>query len=215
MVDRLFDGAADDVARVEAGLVSVDMRLQDISAQARNAQTQLQSLGKVGDTFTQSLGVGVDQLTRGMSNAFERFLRTGKLSFADLKSVAINALDAIYDRAINAGLNSIFGGAGGANSGGLLGTILSGGPILSFAPRAMGGPVAAGRPFLVGEAGPEIFIPGQGGNVVRPHTASAPAINVTINMGGQQGQSSAAMRQSANQIAAQVSRAVARAQRNG
>ncbi len=32
--------------------------------------------------------------------------------------------------------------------------------------RAHGGPVTAGQPFLVGERGPELFVPGQNGNVV-------------------------------------------------
>lgn len=33
-------------------------------------------------------------------------------------------------------------------------------------PRAKGGPVTAGRPYLVGEKGPEIFVPGQSGGIV-------------------------------------------------
>jgi hypothetical protein len=32
--------------------------------------------------------------------------------------------------------------------------------------RASGGPVSAGRPYLVGEAGPELMVPGQSGTVV-------------------------------------------------
>jgi hypothetical protein len=34
------------------------------------------------------------------------------------------------------------------------------------APRAMGGPVTAGTPYLVGEKGPEIVVPGQSGTVI-------------------------------------------------
>ena len=33
-------------------------------------------------------------------------------------------------------------------------------------PRAMGGPVTAGRPYLVGERGPELFMPGRSGTIV-------------------------------------------------
>jgi len=32
--------------------------------------------------------------------------------------------------------------------------------------RAEGGPVSAGQPYVVGEQGPELFVPGSGGNVV-------------------------------------------------
>lgn len=211
MADHLFDGAADDFARLDADLVSVQSHLQDLGTQALKAQTQLQSLSKAGTSMTHSMTYGVEQLTRGMSKAFERFLTTGKLSFEDLKAVAVNALDAIYQRAITAGLNSIFS----SGSSGILGPILSAGGFASIAPRATGGPVAPGRAFLVGEAGPEVFIPAQNGAIVRPGPASSSAVNITVNMAGQAGASPTAMRHSASQIASQVSRAVRRAQRNG
>lgn len=38
--------------------------------------------------------------------------------------------------------------------------------FFGFEPRANGGPVTAGRPYLVGEKGPELFIPGQSGGIV-------------------------------------------------
>lgn len=211
MADHLLDGAADDFARMDADLLTVQAHLQDLGTQALKTQMQLQSLSKAGTGMTQSMALGVDQLTKGMSNAFERFLKTGKLSFEDLKSVAINALDAIYQRAISAGLNSIFSGG----SGGVLGPILSLGGFASLAPRATGGPVGAGRPFLVGEAGPEIFIPSHNGSVVRPGQRAPHSVAITINMTDASSRSPAAIRQSASQIASQVSRAVRRAQRNG
>lgn len=36
-------------------------------------------------------------------------------------------------------------------------------------PKASGGPVTAGRPYLVGEKGPELFVPGQSGGIVPNH----------------------------------------------
>lgn len=210
MVDLLLEGAEGDSERLAAGLVSVKDCLEDVGLHARKTQTEFKALGSVGAEFSQSLGAGISELTRGMTNAFDRFVRTGKLSFSDLKNVAVGALDAIYDQAISAGLNSLFGSGGG---GGIFGSLLSG-LGASFAPRAMGGPVTAGQPFLVGEAGPEIFIPGQQGRIHRPQNSAASAINVTINMSGDTG-GGRASRQSASQIASQVSRAVTRAQRNG
>lgn len=35
-----------------------------------------------------------------------------------------------------------------------------------YGQRAGGGPVSAGRPYMVGEQGPELFVPGRGGNIV-------------------------------------------------
>lgn len=56
--------------------------------------------------------------------------------------------------------------------------------------RASGGPVRAGLPYLVGERGPELFIPDVLGAVVPNHALSrsstrAPAnVNVTVSLGG-------------------------------
>ena len=49
-----------------------------------------------------------------------------------------------------------------------------------FTGRALGGPVGAGRPYLVGERGPELFVPGAQGNIV-PNNAMGGA-NVTVNV---------------------------------
>ena len=46
--------------------------------------------------------------------------------------------------------------------------------------RALGGPVGAGQPYLVGERGPELFVPGAQGNIV-PNNVMGGA-NVTVNV---------------------------------
>jgi len=55
----------------------------------------------------------------------------------------------------------------------------------SFFPgRAMGGPVTAGRPYMVGERGPELFVPGRTGGIVPNNQmgGSAVTVNQTINL---------------------------------
>jgi|TARA_B100000073_G_scaffold348279_1_gene366131 hypothetical protein len=47
-------------------------------------------------------------------------------------------------------------------------------------PRANGGPVGAGQPYMVGERGPELFVPGAKGNIV-PNNAMGGA-NVVVNV---------------------------------
>ena len=46
-------------------------------------------------------------------------------------------------------------------------------------PRALGGPVYAGSPYVVGERGPELFIPNSGGSIV-PNGGGSNAVNVTV-----------------------------------
>jgi hypothetical protein len=49
--------------------------------------------------------------------------------------------------------------------------------------RAMGGPVTAGTPYIVGERGPEIVVPGRSGTVIPNNRIGVGGgMNVTINM---------------------------------
>ena len=50
----------------------------------------------------------------------------------------------------------------------------------AFSGKALGGAVGAGRPYMVGERGPELFVPGAQGNIV-PSNAMGGA-NVTVNV---------------------------------
>ena len=43
------------------------------------------------------------------------------------------------------------------------------GPIMGLFGLAKGGPAKAGQPYIVGEEGPELFVPGQSGTVVPNH----------------------------------------------
>jgi TP901 family phage tail tape measure protein len=72
------------------------------------------------------------------------------------------------------------------SSSGAIGGAISGGvsSVMSLLPgRAHGGPVRAGSPYIVGEQGPELFVPGTNGNI-NPRLAGAGGnviVNVTVN----------------------------------
>jgi len=77
--------------------------------------------------------------------------------------------------------------------------------------RAAGGPVDAGLAYLVGEQGPELFVPQGAGSIV-PNGAGAPARpQIILNVNARDAQS---FLKSETQIAAMLSRALARGQRN-
>ncbi|OYY64953.1 tail tape measure protein [Sphingomonas sp. 28-62-11] len=99
-----------------------------------------------------------DAAGRGIENALLRAVRTGKLGFDDLKRLALSALGEIASGAIRGGLDALFGGA----SGGLAGVI---GGLLGAPGRATGGPVTPGRAYMVGERGPELFVPTSSGRI--------------------------------------------------
>jgi phage-related minor tail protein len=73
--------------------------------------------------------------------------------------------------------------------------------------RASGGPVAGGTAYLVGEQGPELFVPRQSGSIMPNGSAGA----VTVNIYAQDAQS---VIRSETQVAAMLARASRRGMRN-
>ncbi|WP_395645323.1 phage tail tape measure C-terminal domain-containing protein [Terricaulis sp.] len=77
-----------------------------------------------------------------------------------------------------------------------------------FGARAAGGPVAAGGAYLVGERGPELFVPRESGVIAAP----GGAVNVHFHLSA--GADANAIARHQGQIAAAVARAVAYGRRN-
>lgn len=85
--------------------------------------------------------------------------------------------------------------------------------IGSLGARADGGPVQAGRPYLVGERGPEIVVPRRSGTVLPNGVGmggSSRTVNVTINMAAGGGGSQSTALQAGEAIGRQVRLALAR-----
>ena len=72
-------------------------------------------------------------------------------------------------------LQSLFGGFIG--QGGFLGALAG-----ALIPRAMGGSVSAGTPYLVGERGPEMFVPGTSGNIVPNNKMGGVTVSPVYNI---------------------------------
>jgi hypothetical protein len=53
----------------------------------------------------------------------------------------------------------------------------------SIEARAAGGPVSSGRPYIVGEIGPELFVPSSSGSIVPNNQMGGSVINLTVNAG--------------------------------
>ena len=144
------------------------------------------------------------QSAKALQNAFQsmedslvNFVQTGKLNFKDFaNSVIADMIRIAVRQQLIAPLLRSFGssfapapsgiGYGEAFSAGDIfkpgaldnlknipfgeGTVLQG--------RAMGGPVSAGSPYLVGEKGPELFIPNSSGNIAPNSSLGGVVVNV-------------------------------------
>lgn len=149
-------------------------------------------------------------LERGLLSA----IRRGSLGFDDLKSIALRTFSEIAAQALNSGLSQLFGGSiGGGASGGGLGGLLNGaiGSLFGLPGRATGGPVSPGRGYIVGERGPELFVPTSSGQVhaAPPQAGGMRDVKVAIQLAAPRGTSAPrAMQRSSRQVASAVRRAL-------
>ncbi len=157
-------------------------------------------------TLEGSLGDAAEIAGRRIEGALLRAVRTGKFGFDDLRRVALSVMAEIARGALQSGLGSLGGAGGGA--GGLLG-IASGliGGLFGMPGRATGGPVAPGAAYVVGERGPELFVPTSAGRI-EPGGRGGRDIRIVVNVTGGAGGDPQRMAASGRQIAAAVRRAI-------
>jgi lambda family phage tail tape measure protein len=116
-----------------------------------------------------------NSMTSNMESALDRFVQTGKISFSELANSIIQDLLRIAMRAQITGLfENLLGGMGGI--GGLFGGSSGGvganagaysigdNPFIGM--YADGGNPPVGMPSIVGERGPELFIPKTSGTII-------------------------------------------------
>ena len=112
-------------------------------------------------------------VTQNLETALDNFVQTGKLSFSDLARSIISDLIRIQLRAQataifkSSGLGDLLGsffGGGGGGGGGLFSTAPSAGGLKFLAD---GGDING--PAIVGERGPELFVPKTSGTIIPNH----------------------------------------------
>lgn len=160
----------------------------------------------MGDLLEGPLAEGAERAGNQIESALLRAVRSGKIGFDDLKQVAVAALSEIAQAAISSGIGELLGGSGGGSSGGGVGTILS--AALGLPGRATGGPVSPGRAYMVGERGPEMFVPTTSGQVMAGGSSSARDVRVTVNVQAAQTGAPEALAKSSRQVGRAVRRAL-------
>ena len=123
-----------------------------------------------GDASAQSKKLFTDS-TQGMEDALVNFAKTGKLSFNNLLSTIA---EDILRSQIKSMFAQMFGGAPGGGAAGGSSMVASGFAWLSsLFGFASGGDVQGNAPIIVGEQGPEIFMPKSAGSIVPNGALSA------------------------------------------
>ena len=212
---QALDGQISDIESTLAGTQSVSAAFK---AEMQSMQTTMTATGAQVSGLTRSLGTGLRQ-------AFDGLVFDGANLSDVLKQLGRSMANAAFSQAFrpvqNALAGAVVGGVQNMVSGILPfadGAAFSQGKVTPF---AKGGVVSRATKFpmrsgtgLMGEAGPEAIMPltrGADGKLgVRSHVAARP-VNVTMNIATPDTEG---FRRSRTQIASQMSRAMARAQRN-
>lgn len=181
---------------LDAGAISWDTYARAVFA----AQDAYDEAAKKAKNAVDEMTEFAKQAAHNMQDAMaDGFFNVMQGKFDDLADNFKQTIDRMVANLLASQLmNFLVGDFGKTGSiGGWLGRI--------FEPRAMGGPVTAGVPYMVGEEGPEIFVPRASGTIVP--NGGAVAVYNTFHLSGP------ADRRSQQQIAAEVGAAVDRAMR--
>ena len=146
------------------------------------AQNQLKLADGISNTLGQGIGGAFDALIAG-SEAFGASLK--RIASGVLIDIAKQLLQIfVIEQAINALKNVLtpFSAATPLGAGGgMVGKFGTLGPNFGIPQRAQGGSVMAGQPYLVGERGPELFMPGRSGGIARAGSFGGGA-NIVVNV---------------------------------
>ncbi|ANY18806.1 hypothetical protein A6F68_00271 [Tsuneonella dongtanensis] len=185
---------------------TVDELLVEVRA---STQGFSRDIAAMKSTFDTTLVDGFERAGRVLERGLLSAIRSGSLGFDDLKRVALSALDQIAAQALQLGFDKLFGGIGspgGGIGGGIAGLV---GGLLGLPGRATGGPVSPGRAFMVGERGPEVFVPTSAGRIETGAARPARDVRVAISLNAPRGASTpTALERSSRQVASAVRRSL-------
>ncbi|MEP0189165.1 MAG: tail tape measure protein [Erythrobacter sp.] len=191
---------------------NLDELVIDVRANTDSFASDLKGISEAVDT---SLGDGFEKAGSILEKSLLKALRKGTLGFEDLKNTALSALSEIATAALSSGINALFGGSGSNGSGfdSGLGNLFSQltNSLFGSPGRATGGPVSPGRSFVVGESGPELFVPTSAGRI-EPNSSlggGGREVRVAIQLTTPRGTAApTAMQRSSRQVASAVRRAL-------
>lgn len=141
--------------------IMANKQWEDMQEKKKDGDEQLMLLEDIRDGF-KSIGTTI----------VDAFM-SGKSAADAFKSALSSLLQKLASRSLDKFLDTIFkSGITGAPS--LFENFASGLPVIGslFSQRAGGGPVNSGSPYLVGEKGPELFVPSMAGQVVPSYAMS-------------------------------------------
>ena len=162
-----------DVQKIDQHIGKLKDEITDLTSISNIAITSAEG---IGNAFAQSFQ-GLISGTMTAKEALGSFFKSVADMFLEMAAQIIaKQITMIILQTILKALGAVGGGGGGGGDAAALGsnpnvaaycgTGIGDIGIGTFPMRAMGGPAAGGMPYLVGERGPELFVPGSNGGVM-------------------------------------------------
>jgi hypothetical protein len=169
---------ADGLTAIEEGYAEIrDMQLSNLAASQEWSAGWREAFQNYADDAENTAKQAADYFatfSKGWEDAIVKFVQTGKLSFKDLANSMIAEFARMQAQKM---FVQLFGGAGNAG-GGILGSFFGG-----LFGKAGGGAVMAGKPYMVGESGSELFVPNSAGRIIpNGQLGGGGAVNVNYNI---------------------------------
>jgi hypothetical protein len=139
-----------------------------------------------------------DGIVDGLNQAIDGTKTLGEVASSVFRKIS----NALLNYGVESALIGMTGGKGGFFS--------------NVFGRASGGPVTGGSPYIVGEKGPELFVPGSSGNIVPNHAMGGANVVVNVDASGSSVEGDAGQaEQLGSMLAAAVQSEIANQQRPG
>lgn len=130
---------------------------------------RLDAVNRDMETSFETGGKAFDSLMGSMSKALDEFVTTGKLNFGDFAKSIIKDMLAIQ---LRASANNLFAMLAKTAVAAFAGGNTAQQNFRQLEYKADGGPVESGGAYMVGERGPELFVPRSAGAIVPNHSLS-------------------------------------------
>jgi hypothetical protein len=211
-------------------LAAIQSRKQQLAAPKTPYETIDLARGAASDELTKLLDVGNQIVTIGdaigtsFGESFKGIISGTMTAQEALASFFQSVADAFLDMAAQiiakwitmTILNSVlqlFPGGGGKGLSNLSAPASINNPLgdlsgIGVSYRAAGGPVTGGMPYIVGERGPELFMPGRSGTVIPNDALGGGSTNVVVNVDASGNSNVHGDQQQAKQLGVAVSAAV-------
>jgi hypothetical protein len=159
--DTLNDTEASERDRAAAGIDLMQAYIDEAEAAGANAENTAIAAGRGATAQQENVAVQITELTRlAQTVAPDSYLRRQIDGYInDLKRIPTS---------VGTTIEQTYRSTGGGN----------------VQRRASGGPVSSGQPYLVGEEGPELIVPGSSGTVIPNGASVGGGVQVIINGAG-------------------------------